>query len=170
MLRPRRKSLTLPFSMFNARSKAAASKILDIDSADKDNDHAAVEYVENMYAFYKEVEPCNSGIQPSRIRFYQSRVCSRSKRKPIQFYIRKRESQEETAAQWNKRHKESSSHRSPTPSMITGSFNELPDCKETVIIELIPCRNMLFSNVSRDSNHRADSLAKYALLSYSMSL
>ncbi|KAL0731823.1 hypothetical protein Bca4012_027917 [Brassica carinata] len=35
---------------------AAASKILDIDSADKDNDHAAVEYVENMYAFYKEVE------------------------------------------------------------------------------------------------------------------
>ncbi|KAL0715610.1 hypothetical protein Bca4012_064932 [Brassica carinata] len=56
MLRPRRKSLTLPFSMFNARSKAPASKILDIDSADKDNDHATVEYVENMYAFYKEVE------------------------------------------------------------------------------------------------------------------
>ncbi|KAG2314261.1 hypothetical protein Bca52824_017383 [Brassica carinata] len=56
MLRPRRKSLTLPFSMFNARSKAPASKILDIDSADKDNDHATVEYVENMYTFYKEVE------------------------------------------------------------------------------------------------------------------
>ncbi|KAG2318008.1 hypothetical protein Bca52824_021130 [Brassica carinata] len=44
-------------SVLNARSKAAASnKALDIDSADKDNDLAAVEYVEDMYAFYKEVE------------------------------------------------------------------------------------------------------------------
>ncbi|KAG5416193.1 hypothetical protein IGI04_003760 [Brassica rapa subsp. trilocularis] len=38
-------------SVLNARSKA-----LDIDSADKDNDLAAVEYVEDMYSFYKEVE------------------------------------------------------------------------------------------------------------------
>ncbi|XP_018462120.1 cyclin-B1-3 [Raphanus sativus] len=42
-------------SVLNARSKAA-SKTLDIDSADKDNDLAAVEYVEDMYSFYKEVE------------------------------------------------------------------------------------------------------------------
>nr|VDC77677.1 unnamed protein product [Brassica rapa] len=42
-------------SVLNARSKAA-SKSLDIDSADKDNDLAAVEYVEDMYSFYKEVE------------------------------------------------------------------------------------------------------------------
>ncbi|XP_048608322.1 cyclin-B1-3 isoform X2 [Brassica napus] len=38
-------------SVLTARSKA-----LDIDSADKDNDLAAVEYVEDMYSFYKEVE------------------------------------------------------------------------------------------------------------------
>ncbi|KAH0857426.1 LOW QUALITY PROTEIN: hypothetical protein HID58_085687, partial [Brassica napus] len=43
-------------STLNARSKAAASRTLDIDSADKDNDLGAVEYVEDMYAFYKEVE------------------------------------------------------------------------------------------------------------------
>ncbi|KAJ4885798.1 Cyclin-B1-3 [Raphanus sativus] len=44
-------------SVLNARSKAAAaSKTLDIDSADRDNDLAAVEYVEDMYSFYKEVE------------------------------------------------------------------------------------------------------------------
>ncbi|XP_013719064.1 cyclin-B1-3-like [Brassica napus] len=42
-------------SVLTARSKAA-SKTLDIDSADKDNDLAAVEYVEDMYSFYKEVE------------------------------------------------------------------------------------------------------------------
>ncbi|CAH8356741.1 unnamed protein product [Eruca vesicaria subsp. sativa] len=42
-------------SVLNARSKAA-SKTLDIDSVDKDNDLAAVEYVEDMYSFYKEVE------------------------------------------------------------------------------------------------------------------
>ncbi|XP_048608309.1 cyclin-B1-3 isoform X1 [Brassica napus] len=42
-------------SVLTARSKAA-SKALDIDSADKDNDLAAVEYVEDMYSFYKEVE------------------------------------------------------------------------------------------------------------------
>ncbi|KAF3568269.1 hypothetical protein DY000_02012577 [Brassica cretica] len=35
---------------------AAASRTLDIDSADKDNDLGAVEYVEDMYSFYKEVE------------------------------------------------------------------------------------------------------------------
>ncbi|CAF1722430.1 unnamed protein product [Brassica oleracea var. botrytis] len=38
------------------RHDAAASRTLDIDSADKDNDLGAVEYVEDMYAFYKEVE------------------------------------------------------------------------------------------------------------------
>ncbi|KAL0644059.1 hypothetical protein Bca4012_042349 [Brassica carinata] len=43
-------------STLNARSKPAASRTLDIDSADKDNDLGAVEYVEDMYAFYKEVE------------------------------------------------------------------------------------------------------------------
>lgn len=43
-------------SILNARSKAAASRTLDIDSADKDNDLGVVEYVEDMYAFYKEVE------------------------------------------------------------------------------------------------------------------
>ncbi|CAA7051903.1 unnamed protein product [Microthlaspi erraticum] len=36
--------------------KAVASKALDIDSIDKDNDLAAVEYVEDMYTFYKQVE------------------------------------------------------------------------------------------------------------------
>ncbi|KAG2277367.1 hypothetical protein Bca52824_059922 [Brassica carinata] len=49
MLHPRRKLHTLPLSMLEART-------LDIDSADKDNDLGAVEYVEDMYAFYKEVE------------------------------------------------------------------------------------------------------------------
>ncbi|EOA30687.1 hypothetical protein CARUB_v10013824mg [Capsella rubella] len=42
-------------SVLDARSKAA-SKTLDIDYEDKDNDLAAVEYVEDMYTFYKEVE------------------------------------------------------------------------------------------------------------------
>ncbi|CAN8259735.1 unnamed protein product [Cochlearia groenlandica] len=42
-------------SVLDARSKAA-SKTLDIDYVDKDNDLAAVEYVEDMYTFYKEVE------------------------------------------------------------------------------------------------------------------
>ncbi|XP_010486814.1 PREDICTED: cyclin-B1-3-like [Camelina sativa] len=42
-------------SVLDARSKAA-SKTLDIDSVDKDNDLAAVEYVEDIYTFYKEVE------------------------------------------------------------------------------------------------------------------
>ncbi|CAL9220412.1 unnamed protein product [Arabidopsis halleri] len=42
-------------SVLDARSKAA-SKALDIDYVDKDNDLAAVEYVEDMYTFYKEVE------------------------------------------------------------------------------------------------------------------
>ncbi|KAG2315522.1 hypothetical protein Bca52824_018644 [Brassica carinata] len=43
-------------SVLNARSKAASSKTLDIDSVDKDNDLAAVEYVEDIYTFYKQVE------------------------------------------------------------------------------------------------------------------
>ncbi|CAG7878914.1 unnamed protein product [Brassica rapa] len=48
-------------SVLSARSKAACSitakpKILDIDESDKDNHLAAVEYVDDMYAFYKEVE------------------------------------------------------------------------------------------------------------------
>jgi len=41
-------------SVLDARSKAA-SKTLDIDYVDKENDLAAVEYVEDMYIFYKEV-------------------------------------------------------------------------------------------------------------------
>ncbi|CAA0266020.1 unnamed protein product [Arabidopsis thaliana] len=45
----------------NAQSKAACGivnkpKILDIDESDKDNHVAAVEYVDDMYSFYKEVE------------------------------------------------------------------------------------------------------------------
>ncbi|XP_010534411.1 PREDICTED: cyclin-B1-3-like [Tarenaya hassleriana] len=50
-------------SVLSARSKAAneignrpKEQISDIDAADKDNDLAAVEYVEDMYTFYKEVE------------------------------------------------------------------------------------------------------------------
>ncbi|CAH8343981.1 unnamed protein product [Eruca vesicaria subsp. sativa] len=48
-------------SVLSARSKAASSitnkpKILDIDESDRDNHLAAVEYVDDMYAFYKEVE------------------------------------------------------------------------------------------------------------------
>ncbi|KAL9308286.1 Cyclin-B1-5 [Arabidopsis thaliana] len=45
----------------NAQSKAACGivnkpKILDIDESDKDNHVAAVEYFDDMYSFYKEVE------------------------------------------------------------------------------------------------------------------
>ncbi|KAL0672296.1 hypothetical protein Bca4012_000276 [Brassica carinata] len=49
-------------SVLSARSKAACSitttkpKILDIDESDRDNHLAAVEYVDDMYSFYKEVE------------------------------------------------------------------------------------------------------------------
>ncbi|KAK6127191.1 hypothetical protein DH2020_039075 [Rehmannia glutinosa] len=51
-------------STLTARSKAAcglsnkpkASQIVDIDAADVDNDLAVVEYVEEMYKFYKSVE------------------------------------------------------------------------------------------------------------------
>ncbi|XP_010543801.1 PREDICTED: cyclin-B1-3 isoform X1 [Tarenaya hassleriana] len=50
-------------SVLSARSKAACGisnrpkeQVLDIDASDKDNDLAAVEYVEDMYKFYKEVE------------------------------------------------------------------------------------------------------------------
>ncbi|CAA7031162.1 unnamed protein product [Microthlaspi erraticum] len=46
---------TLEYDVFSG-TRAAASKSLDIDSVDKDNDLAAVEYVEDMYTFYKEVE------------------------------------------------------------------------------------------------------------------
>ncbi|KAF3546490.1 hypothetical protein DY000_02003958, partial [Brassica cretica] len=37
-------------------TEAASSKTRDIDSVDKDNDLAALEYVEDMYTFYKQVE------------------------------------------------------------------------------------------------------------------
>ncbi|KAJ0252362.1 Cyclin-B1-1 [Hirschfeldia incana] len=50
-------------SVLTARSKAAGGlekkqkeKIVDIDSADAENDLAAVEYVEDIYRFYKSVE------------------------------------------------------------------------------------------------------------------
>ncbi|CAH8384475.1 unnamed protein product [Eruca vesicaria subsp. sativa] len=48
-------------SVLSARSKAACGvtnkpKVVDIDESDRDNDLAAVEYVEDMYSFYKEVE------------------------------------------------------------------------------------------------------------------
>ncbi|KAG2334557.1 hypothetical protein Bca52824_005737 [Brassica carinata] len=45
-------------SVLSARSKAAnkPKKILDIDESDRDNHLAAVEYVDDMYSFYKEVE------------------------------------------------------------------------------------------------------------------
>ncbi|CAH2073904.1 unnamed protein product [Thlaspi arvense] len=57
---PKKKSVTYS-SVLSARSKAACGitnkpKILDIDESDKDNHLAAVEYVDDMYAFYKEVE------------------------------------------------------------------------------------------------------------------
>ncbi|CAF2118682.1 BnaA03g01900D [Brassica napus] len=57
---PKNKKVTYS-SVLSARSKAACSittkpKILDIDESDKDNHLAAVEYVDDMYAFYKEVE------------------------------------------------------------------------------------------------------------------
>ncbi|KAL0826182.1 hypothetical protein Bca101_049859 [Brassica carinata] len=54
MMRPRRKLLTLSFSMLEARLLLPRLLIL---IPDKDNDlAAAVEYVEDMYAFYKEIE------------------------------------------------------------------------------------------------------------------
>ncbi|CAN6846966.1 unnamed protein product [Brassica oleracea] len=60
---PKNKKVTYS-SVLSARSKAACGvvvtnkpkKILDIDESDKDNHLAAVEYVEDMYSFYKEVE------------------------------------------------------------------------------------------------------------------
>lgn len=36
--------------------KRQKEKIVDIDSADAENDLAAVEYVEDIYSFYKSVE------------------------------------------------------------------------------------------------------------------
>ncbi|KAF8097211.1 hypothetical protein N665_0293s0059 [Sinapis alba] len=57
---PKNKNVTYS-SVLSARSKAACGitnkpKILDIDESDRDNHLAAVEYVEDMYSFYKEVE------------------------------------------------------------------------------------------------------------------
>ncbi|ESQ40536.1 hypothetical protein EUTSA_v10013556mg [Eutrema salsugineum] len=57
---PKNKNVTYS-SVLSARSKAACGitnkpKILDIDESDKDNHLAAVEYVDDMYSFYKEVE------------------------------------------------------------------------------------------------------------------
>ncbi|OWM78885.1 G2/mitotic-specific cyclin S13-7-like [Punica granatum] len=58
--RKKNKSLT---SVLTARSKAACGiakkpkeQIVDIDAADADNELAAVEYVEDLYQFYKEAE------------------------------------------------------------------------------------------------------------------
>ncbi|AED90976.1 unnamed protein product [Arabidopsis thaliana] len=57
---PKNKKVTYS-SVLSARSKAACGivnkpKIIDIDESDKDNHLAAVEYVDDMYSFYKEVE------------------------------------------------------------------------------------------------------------------
>nr|XP_018473223.1 PREDICTED: cyclin-B1-2-like [Raphanus sativus] len=60
---PKKKNATYS-SVLSARSKAACGggitskpkKILDIDESDRDNHLAAVEYVDDMYSFYKEVE------------------------------------------------------------------------------------------------------------------
>lgn len=57
---PKNKKVTYS-SVLSARSKAACGitnkpKILDIDESDKDNHLAAVEYVDDMYSYYKEVE------------------------------------------------------------------------------------------------------------------
>ncbi|XP_010491161.1 PREDICTED: cyclin-B1-2 [Camelina sativa] len=59
-LSPKNKKVTYS-SVLSARSKAACGiankpKILDIDESDKDNHLAAVEYVDDMYSYYKEVE------------------------------------------------------------------------------------------------------------------
>ncbi|ESQ53333.1 hypothetical protein EUTSA_v10025317mg [Eutrema salsugineum] len=58
-----KKKATSYTSVLTARSKAACGfeknpieKIADIDSADANNDLAAVEYVEDIYSFYKSVE------------------------------------------------------------------------------------------------------------------
>ncbi|CAN8328339.1 unnamed protein product [Cochlearia groenlandica] len=59
----RKKSATSYTSVLTARSKAACGiekkpieKIVDIDAVDADNDLAAVEYVEDIYTFYKSAE------------------------------------------------------------------------------------------------------------------
>jgi len=57
---PKNKKVTYSY-VLSAQSKAACGivnkpKILDIDESDKDNHVAAVEYVDDMYSFYKEVE------------------------------------------------------------------------------------------------------------------
>ncbi|KAJ0233790.1 Cyclin-B1-2 [Hirschfeldia incana] len=57
---PKNKKVTYS-SVLSARSKAACGvankpKILDIDESDRDNHLAAVEYVDDMYSFYKDVE------------------------------------------------------------------------------------------------------------------
>nr|BCD41002.1 cyclin B1 [Monophyllaea glabra] len=51
----RKQAATLT-SILTARSQAACEKVIDIDAADKNNDLAVVEYVEEMYSFYKSVE------------------------------------------------------------------------------------------------------------------
>ncbi|KAJ4914136.1 Cyclin-B1-1 [Raphanus sativus] len=60
---PKKKTAVSYTSVLTARSKAASGlekrqkeKIVDIDSADAENDLAAVEYVEDIYSFYKSVE------------------------------------------------------------------------------------------------------------------
>ncbi|OAP19663.1 hypothetical protein AXX17_AT1G35410 [Arabidopsis thaliana] len=57
---PKNKKVTYSY-VLSAQSKAACGivnkpKILDIDESDKDNHVAAVEYFDDMYSFYKEVE------------------------------------------------------------------------------------------------------------------
>lgn len=46
--------------------KRQKEKIVDIDSADAENDLAAVEYVEDIYSFYKSVEVTTLLIYYSR--------------------------------------------------------------------------------------------------------
>ncbi|CAA7026761.1 unnamed protein product [Microthlaspi erraticum] len=58
---PKNKKATTYSSVLSARSKAACGitnkpKIVDIDESDKGNHLAAVEYVDDMYSYYKEVE------------------------------------------------------------------------------------------------------------------
>lgn len=48
--------LLLLFQAACGLEKKQKEKIVDIDSADVKNDLAAVEYVEDIYSFYKSVE------------------------------------------------------------------------------------------------------------------
>lgn len=38
--------------------KIPKEQIIDIDAADANNEFAVVEYVEDLYKFYKEIEVC----------------------------------------------------------------------------------------------------------------